>query len=68
LKLVVKPDLTLRAYVKQDQADWNELKGEGKPVVIDFLPQWDRSPRIGLNFKGNADQDARFSSFEIVYK
>lgn len=68
LKLVVKPDLTLRGYVKQDQADWNELKGEGKPVVIDFLPQWDRSPRIGLNFKGNTDQDARFSSFEIVYK
>ncbi|WP_285055954.1 glycoside hydrolase family 43 protein [Pedobacter ginsengisoli] len=68
LKMVVKPDLTCRVYVKQDQADWKELKGEGKPVVIDFLPQWDRSPRIGLNFKGDPDQDARFTAFELTNK
>jgi beta-xylosidase len=67
LKLVVKPDLSCRVFTKQDQADWKELKAE-QPVSIDFLPQWDRSPRLGLNFKGEADQDARFSGFQIVYK
>jgi len=67
LKLVVKPDLSCRVYVKQGQAEWKELKAE-KPVSIDFLPQWDRSPRLGLNFKGEEGQDAQFSSFELVYK
>lgn len=66
LKISVKSDLSLRVFVKQDQSEWKELKG-AKPVSIDFLPQWDRSPRIGLNFKGEADQDAQFTTFELVY-
>jgi beta-xylosidase len=66
LKISVKPDLSLRVYVKQDQSEWKELKGP-KPVSIDFLPQWDRSPRMGLNFKGETGQDAQFTTFELVY-
>nr|WP_068890535.1 glycoside hydrolase family 43 protein [Pedobacter panaciterrae] len=67
LKMVVKPDLTTRIYWRQKSEAWKELSAGDKAYSIDFLPQWDRSPRPGLNFKGNPTEEARFSSFELTY-
>jgi hypothetical protein len=65
--MVVKSDLTTRIYWRQKSEAWKELSASDKAYSIDFLPQWDRSPRPGLNFKGNPTEEARFSSFELTY-
>jgi len=67
LKLVGQANLTCKVYWSQEPGQWKELKGEGDYSYA-FLPQWDRSPRIGLNFKGEAGQDAQFSSFAVTYQ
>lgn len=67
LKLVAQPDLTCKVYWSQDAGKWTELKGEDD-YSYKFLPQWDRSPRVGLNFNGEATQNAVFSSFSLTYK
>ncbi len=67
LKLVASPDLTCKVYWSQEPGKWTELKGEGD-YSYQFLPQWDRSPRVGLNFKGSPDQQAVFSSFALTYQ
>lgn len=38
------------------------------PLSVDFLPPWDRSPRIGLHFSGAPDEEAVFGGFEVIYK
>jgi len=67
LKMKVLPDKSIQVFFKQGSKDWESLKTEDK-VTTDFLPQWDRSPRIGLHFKGLPTEEAVFSSFEIKYK
>ncbi|WP_448633202.1 glycoside hydrolase family 43 protein [Pedobacter panaciterrae] len=67
LKMLVKPDFTCRVYWRQKSKDWKELSVDDKAYSIDFLPQWDRSPRPGLNFKGASTANAQFSSFELNY-
>lgn len=47
-------------------AGWQALT-PATPVSIDFLPPWDRSPRIGLHFNGAAGEEAVFSRFAVVY-
>ena len=66
LKMTVKPDLSCRAFWKQGDMKWQEMKAE-QGISIDFLPPWDRSPRVGLNFYGTSNQAALFSSFELKY-
>ena len=67
LKLTAQADLSCKVFYKTGTADWIELAGAEMPKV-DFLTQWDRSPRVGLNFKGSKDQNAIFSSFTLSYK
>ncbi|HKG08236.1 MAG TPA: glycoside hydrolase family 43 protein [Pedobacter sp.] len=67
LKLVGQANHTCKIYWSQEPGKWKQMISEGN-FSYDFLPQWDRSPRIGLNFKGETGQDARFSSFEVNYK
>ena len=67
LKLIVQEDLTCKVFYKVGNSTYVELAGAEAPKV-DFLTQWDRSPRIGLNFKGKTDQNAVFSSFTLSYK
>lgn len=67
LKLTVQADLSCKVFYKTGTAAWIELAGAELPKV-DFLTQWDRSPRVGLNFKGSKDQNAIFSSFTLSYK
>lgn len=66
VKIELLPDLSCKVFYKQGQNAWNELRS-GQRVSAEFLPQWDRSPRIGPHFKGGASQDAEFSSFILKY-
>jgi beta-xylosidase len=67
LKLVVQEDLTCKVFYKTGNSAYIELAA-AESSKVDFLTQWDRSPRIGLNFKGKADQNAVFSSFKVFYR
>ncbi|RYY36079.1 MAG: beta-xylosidase [Sphingobacteriaceae bacterium] len=63
LKLSMRPDRTCTVYYKQSGA-WKELSIE--KIDMGFLPQWDRSPRVGIHFQGDAAMDAQFSTFSIT--
>lgn len=65
LKFTMKPDVTCEVFYRQEGSDWQQIAPEVKQDVS-FLPQWDRSPRAGLHFKGDSGLSAGFSSFELV--
>lgn len=65
LKLKVLVDRTCKFYYRQGNTDWKSL-GYNKAISVDWLPQWDRSPRAGLHFKGDKKQNAQFSDFTIT--
>jgi beta-xylosidase len=65
LKLEVDADKNCTFYYKHGKDDWKQLTTE-TPVKANNLPQWDRSPRAGLHFKGGDGQNAQFSDFSIV--
>jgi hypothetical protein len=65
LKLTLRPDMSCKVYFKQGKGTWKELSAANAPSV-EFLPQWDRSPRPGLHFKGTPAEDAQFSNFNLV--
>ena len=65
LKIKMMPDRTCIFFYKQGPL-WTELIPAEK-ISADFLPQWDRSPRIGVHFKGDPGQEALFSSFDLKY-
>ena len=66
LKISLLPDKTCRFFFKQGQDNWQEITTAEK-ISAGFLPQWDRSPRIGLHYKGDAGKSAVFSSFDLTY-
>lgn len=37
-------------------------------IDVKFLPQWDRSPRLGLHYSGSEKEDAQFSFFRLDNK
>jgi beta-xylosidase len=65
LKLELDADKTCKFYYKQGNDDWKQLITD-KPLTADALPQWDRSPRAGLHFKGGIDQNAQFAGFNVM--
>jgi beta-xylosidase len=67
LNFSMTPDRTCKAYYKQGGGEWKEI-GAGKNASINFLPQWDRPQRVGLFFKGAADENAQFGRFDVVNK
>lgn len=62
LKLAMKPDATVVVYYRQNKRQWKPLQTT-QAVSVQFLPQWDRSPRVGLHFKGEPTEQAQFSAF-----
>lgn len=64
LKLSINELHQCRFYFKQGTANWNELR-TSEPVSTEFLPQWDRSPRPGLHFRGSPEEYAIFTSFQL---
>ncbi|GAA4322576.1 family 43 glycosylhydrolase [Mucilaginibacter gynuensis] len=67
LKLSLNNSTTCSFFYKQGTGEWKPLTST-TPIDINFLPQWDRSPRAGLHFKGNATEEAQFSAFGVVNK
>jgi beta-xylosidase len=65
LRLELATDKTCKFYYRQGKTGWKVLKSND-PVKADSLPQWDRSPRAGLHFKGVVNQDAQFSGFTVT--
>jgi beta-xylosidase len=66
MRIAFMPDKTCRFFYKQGQSAWKRLVTDHE-VSAEFLPQWDRSARIGLHYKGEIPQEAVFSSFELTY-
>lgn len=67
LKLQLGTDRICKFYYKQGDDNWKELQ-PASPVTASTLPQWDRSPRAGLHFKGLPDQHAQFADFSMSYE
>ncbi|MDN3580071.1 family 43 glycosylhydrolase [Mucilaginibacter flavus] len=67
LKITMQPDKTCKVYYSQNQGKWTEL-ATSKVIDISFLPQWDRPQRVGLFYKGPADEYAEFKEFNLVNK
>lgn len=63
LKLTMSPDLTCEVFFRQNGGEWRPV---GTKQEIGFLPQWDRSPRPGLHFKGPSGLRAEFSDFGLT--
>ncbi|MDQ0640960.1 beta-xylosidase [Pedobacter sp. W3I1] len=66
LKMKAMADSALTVFFRQGVQEWQKLISKEK-VTGNFLPQWDRSPRVGLHFNGNPAENASFSSFELKY-
>ena len=65
IKLELLNDRTCKFYYRQGDTGWKSLI-YNKSIDLDLLPQWDRSPRAGLHFKGDDTQNAQFSDFTIT--
>ncbi|MFF5379674.1 glycoside hydrolase family 43 protein [Pedobacter suwonensis] len=66
LKMKTADDLSVMVFFKQENQEWQNMPAKEK-MRVNFLPQWDRSPRIGILFNGQVNQDADFSYFELKY-
>ncbi|WP_406825641.1 glycoside hydrolase family 43 protein [Pedobacter sp. KACC 23697] len=66
LKIKIADDLSLMVFYREANGAWQNVPLKEK-ITVNFLPQWDRSPRIGLHFSGSISQHADFSSFELKY-
>jgi beta-xylosidase len=67
LKMELLQSQTCRAYYKLQNESWQQITST-EPLSTSFLPQWDRSPRIGLHFKGSNNLNAQFELFKLNYK
>lgn len=64
LKLEKDEQQLIRFYFREGKNGWKEIT-LNSPIDAKFLPQWDRSPRPGLHFKGEASESAVFTSFSM---
>ena len=65
LKISMSQSGTCDFLYQTDKATWIKL---ASAVDIGFLPQWDRSPRLGLHYSGNEKDNAQFSFFRLDNK
>jgi beta-xylosidase len=69
LKMEVEDGYQCKFFYALKDGNWKELKQDGKAFYEGkFLPQWDRSPRLGLIHSGDLNQPAAFSYFKVDYK
>ncbi|MCC8408141.1 family 43 glycosylhydrolase [Mucilaginibacter sp. UR6-1] len=66
LKIKVDVQHNCTFYYKANTKGWLALPLT-KPVSASYLPQWDRSPRIGLHYKGSSSINAEFDDFNIEF-
>lgn len=65
LKITMSPDHTCDFFYQTGKAAWVKLAAG---VATGFLPQWDRSPRLGLHYSGDEKENAQFSFFRLENK
>lgn len=65
LKITMSPGKTCDFFYQTDKTTWIEL---ASGVKVGSLPQWDRSPRLGLHYSGNEKDNAQFSFFKLDNK
>lgn len=65
LKITMSPGKICGFFYQTDNATWIELASD---IKTGFLPQWDRSPRLGLHYSGNEKDNAQFSFFRLDNK
>ncbi|MRG44256.1 family 43 glycosylhydrolase [Chitinophaga sp. SYP-B3965] len=65
LKISMSPNRTCNFFYQAGNATWTEL---ASGVETGSLPQWDRSPRLGLHYSGNEKDKAEFSFFRLENK
>jgi beta-xylosidase len=63
LKISMSPGKTCDFFYQTNE--WIKLASN---ISIAFLPQWDRSPRLGLHYRGNEKDNAEFSFFRLDNK
>ena len=67
LKMKVDKGYQIRFYWGKKESGWNQLSINDTYYNGNFLPQWDRSPRVGLLHQGNQTDAAVFSFFNCKY-
>lgn len=65
LKITMSPGSNCNFFYQADKDTWIELASD---VKTGFLPQWDRSPRLGLHYSGTEKDNAQFSFFRLDNK
>ncbi|WPU91567.1 glycoside hydrolase family 43 protein [Mucilaginibacter sabulilitoris] len=65
LRLELTTGKRCKFYYQQGKKGWLPLL-TADTLKVDALPQWDRSPRIGLHFKGDSSLNAQFANFSIL--
>lgn len=65
LKIKMSPDKTCSFFYETGKTTWIKLASD---IDIKFLPQWDRSPRPGLHYRGSEEDKAEFSLFKLHNK
>lgn len=66
LKISLLADLSCEVSYKQGNEEWKSLVPAEK-ISAGFLPQWDRSPRIGLHYNGPEGEHGEFSTFKLSH-
>ncbi|PRD43779.1 glycoside hydrolase family 43 protein [Sphingobacterium haloxyli] len=64
LKITITSSLECYAFFRQSD-HWTEMGNPDKPVSIEGIAPWDRSPRPGLLFDGEKTESALFTKFYI---
>lgn len=65
LRLSLDAEGSCQFYYRQGKAEWKQLTAAAG-TKADKLMQWDRSPRVGLHFKGAQSLNAQFAGFSMV--
>lgn len=66
LRMVIDHQQRCKAYYRKGN-EWVDLT-PGTSLDISFLPQWDRSPRPGLQYRGPVGEAALFEDFKIRFR
>jgi beta-xylosidase len=65
LKIAMSKGRICDFFYQTNKTTWVRLSSN---IEARFLPQWDRSPRLGLHYSGNENEDAQFSYFGLHNK
>ncbi|PWV46549.1 family 43 glycosylhydrolase [Chitinophaga sp. S165] len=65
LKIEMSGGKTCDFSYKTGTAAWTKLASD---IAAGSLPQWDRSPRLGLHYSGNEREEGQFADFRLHNK